>query len=255
MKRFVSALLIAAFCICASACGGSGEDVLPYLSEQERAQIEKEIRDSMVFSQRLAIDPYISMSGIASSDIYEFRLVLADSSENLLSLSYLPANSKLFLPVSLAGKEITVEDLAEKELCMFYTIGAYSYTSENFLSEVQSFEADIPEIYLETENGDKHISLDSVTKFNAEEQPPTFKGLRLDSFSPDYYTTVDGGYGVTFEVAYGGLADAELCYKLFDEDGIICNNGQSYVNGSSDQIYLYKPFTAGKYKLVIEQLK
>lgn len=247
MKKYRITVFVLVLCLLLCGCGGV--ERLPYLSEEERAQIQQQLMENLSVSPG-DTDTSVEMTlcGVDNVDLHDVIIFRSDSGQSLVQEIFLPKGKELRDSFSMVNNEISFEELVQIPVYIRYTIGAYTYNTDEFLLPVKALSAGMPEIYLETESGRLHLSLTEVTRLGEKQQPYGLKGIRIDSLTPSY-----SSFSLNFEIGISGISDMNLVYKLYDENDVVCGSDTVFFMDGKYTMYYFDSLPAGEYTLVFEQ--
>lgn len=257
--RMVAVLLCLSLLMC--GCGKSSART-PYLSDTERASLEKRLFDSM----ELFVDPDSSSSAVLtfrnSSDylLSNFALKKAGANGNVIFLDALPPKTGVQCGV-YSSTESWDKIPPDQKFSMTYVIGEYSYESAEFpltvtMTDNTSAIGDI-KIYVKVGSGQQALSLNGKTSFDTGREINGLQDSRIYSMegSISWWETENKFSSLSFIVEGKGPDGKKLVYKLKDENGVIRSSGDlSFYSGNEDTLYAFASLEPGIYYLEFEEI-
>lgn len=261
MKR--TAMILSLLVACILLCGCGKKDSSPYLTEEQRSELNRQIAESITITYQAdyAQSAEMRIENRSDYNLSDFYLMRRGSNTVVGLYESFPAQTKA---VYSAYSEVGWDQLAKSDPQFYfrYTIGAYSYTSEDMMlnivpKEAGSEDARPLEILLETADGTIPLDLSGKTEFSTGTELNGLSTARIYSMdtSVSYSEYGDYYYSLKFETEGKKPSSGELVYKLLDQDGLIWySNYISFYSGDTQTVYISAYLDPGTYTLRFEEI-
>ncbi len=261
MKKTGVILALLLCCVLLCACGKGPSS--PYLTEEERSSLEQSLADSIVVSYDPEYPQSSEMTVENNSEhtLSDFWVMRRGSNTVVARFFSLPAGGKA---VSSAYSSETAWDklaAGEPQFYFRYSVGAYSYTSEDLSLRIQSkgeavLSAAPLEVLIETEDGVSPLDLKGKTEFSSGTEIEGVSAFRIYSLTGSVNYSENGNYyySLSFDIEGKKPGSGTLVYKLLDADDVIWDSGSiSFYSGDTDRIYISPYLDPGTYTLLFEE--
>ena len=257
--RIILALLLCCVFLCACGKGQSS----PYLTEEERGALDQSLAESIVITYNPEYPQSSEMTFVNSSDymLSDFWVSMRGSNTVVARFFSVPAGGKAL--ANAYSSESTWDKLAagDPKFYFRYSIGAYSYTSEDLSLQIQpkgdaALSAEPLEILIETADGVMPLDLNGKTEFSTGTEIDGLSAFRIYSLtgSASYSESGDYYYNLSFDVEGKKPASGTLAYKLLDTEDVIWDSGSiSFYSGDTDKLYIGEYLAPGTYTLLFEE--
>ena len=261
MKKTGKILALLLCCVFLCACGKGSSS--PYLTEEERSALEQGLAESIVISYDPEYPQSSEMTVENNSDhiLSDFWVMRRGSNTVIARFFSLPAGGKA--AASAYSSESAWNKLAagDPQFYFRYSIGAYSYTSEDLSLKIQprakaESSGEPLEILIATADGVIPLDLNGKTEFSSGTEIDGVSAFRIYSLtgSVNYSETGNYYYSVGFDVEGKKPGSGTLAYKLLDADDVIWDSGSiSFYSGDTDRIYISPYLDPGTYTLLFEE--
>ena len=243
MKKIICFTLL--LCMLLTGCGmGGGKVHSPFLTESQRGELEKSLSDSL----RIVYEPEnpdratLSLRHESGYRLNDISMVDLQSHIQLFYLADFPVGEELRIP---CYSEDDWETVKNHTLSVNYTIGDYSYYTENITTEIVSEEnAGAPDLKLSMSTVDGEITLSNheTKEFTVGNEIDGISAFRVYSVTAEgNYSEYEGQYS-SLELMLEGREPAgymNLIIKLIDENDLVRAVSSAYFSDGTANVYFF----------------
>ena len=260
-KKACLAAAIIALCTLLSACSGSGtRAVTPYLKAGERSSLESDLWSSVRISAD-TVSPakiHVAYDNNSQYAISDFVIYRADNGERIYWSYLVPAESCTEADFYNGDQWSDIKKETENKFYFEYTIGDYTYTTEDVLLNEdnspanRAYNKDIT-VSIDTFDGRITLQPDNTEEFSEGDEINGLKKSKIYSVSLVELSRNDFGFYTLGINVTGKRGDSgNTIYKLTDDNGTVYESSSLYFGNDGTVIRFYS-IESGNYTLVFEE--